>query len=415
MNFFNISSKTGFLPTSDPLEKLPEDYKELQDVIDDLSIIITIPDEIVERVKQIPDYMDQIKDENDSFIIQALFRAYTFITSAYTLEKTYQEFKKSGDYGQARRLLPKNIAVPLVYVSDRLGVYPWLDYHYAYSLGNYVKKNKSGTLHWENLKMACSFTGGKEETGFIMIHVYINELSPLLVSNVLEHKQVQSMYSLKSCASTLQEINHRRREMWHASRHEYNDFRIFIIGIKGNESIFGDGLVYENCFDNKPQQFIGAQDNIIPMMDIFTGIVDYSDNQLTDYLRPKCVQDFLQELRDYYKDNSVYQSLVDTNNVEGLIYLLHIVDEVYLFRNGHWQFVQKYMSNVKYAFGTPNTSLLINQIEAVLEYERVIIKKIQELSNFKMLPYDIYQHFLVFEREYPKKIQLLYSQIENLK
>ena len=51
----------------------------------------------------------------------------------------------------------------------------------------------------------------------------------------------------------------------------------------------------------------------------------------------------------------------------------------------------------------------------VMEYERVIIKKIQELSNFKMLPYDVYQHFLVFEREYPKKIQLLYSQIENLK
>ena len=394
MDFFNISSKNGFLPTSDPLEKLPKNYKELQNIIDDLQFIITIPDQIVEHVKQIPDYTDQIKDENDSFIIQALFRAYTFITSAYILEKVYQEFKKSGEYGQARRVLPKNIAVPLVYVSEILGVYPWLDYHYAYSLGNYVKKNKSGTLHWENLKMACSFTGGKDETGFIMIHVYINELSPLLVSNVLEHKQVKSMYALKSCASTLQEINHRRREMWHASRHErYNDFCIFIMGIKGNESI-----LYENCFENKPQQFIGQngiQDNIILMMDIFTGIVDYYLLDLSSY-RPKCVQDFLQELRDYYKENSVYQNLVDTNNVEGLIYLLHIVDEVYLFRNGHLQFVQKYA-----------TSLLINQIKAVLEYERVIIKKIQELLNFKMLPYDIYQHFLVFEREYPKKIQLL--------
>jgi indoleamine 2,3-dioxygenase len=426
-DFFNISSKHGFLPTSDPLEKLPQTYNELQNVIDDLQCIITIPDKIVERVKQIPDYTDQIKHENDNFIIQALFRAYTFVASAYTLEKAYQEFKKSGEYGKARRLLPKNIAVPLVYVSDKLAVYPWLDYHYAYSLGNYVKKDKSGTLHWENLKMACSFTGGKDETGFIMIHVYINELSPLLVSNVLEHKQVQSMYSLKSCASTLRDINHRRREMWTASRHErYNDFRIFIMGIKGNESIFGDGLVYEDCFENKPQQFrgqTGAQDNIIPMMDIFTGIVDYyPDNQLTDYLldlrsyRPKCVQDFLQELREYYKEHSVYQHLVDTNNVEGLIYLLHIVDEVYLFRNGHWQFVQKYiMSNVKYAVasgGTPITSWLINQIEAVLEYERVIIKKIQELSDVNML---LNEHFSVFESEYPKKMQLLYSQIDELK
>ena len=83
------------------------------------------------------------------------------------------------------------------------------------------------------------------------------------------------------------------------------------------------------------------------------------ENELTKYLldlrsyRPKCIQDFFVDLRLYYKANPILRTLEKTENVEGLIYLLKIVDEVYLFRNGHWQFVQKYiMSNTKYAFET---------------------------------------------------------------
>ena len=114
------------------------------------------------------------------------------------------------------------------------------------------------------------------------------------------------------------------------------------------------------------------------MIDIFTGIVDfYPDNKLTEYLldlrtyRPKCIQNFFVDLREHYNKNPLFKQLTDAKCYEGLVYLLKIVDEVYLFRNGHWQFVQKYiMSNTKYAFatgGTPITTWLINQIESVLE------------------------------------------------
>ena len=33
--------------------------------------------------------------------------------------------------------------------------------------------------------MACSFTGGSDEVGFIMNHVYINEATPNLVKGVI--------------------------------------------------------------------------------------------------------------------------------------------------------------------------------------------------------------------------------------
>lgn len=435
--FFNVSKDHGFLPIREPLAVLPCEYTELQNLINNLHVfqsenreekgVLGIPNEIEKQLTFISDYSSIIEKETDVFVLQALYRAYTFLTSGFTLELAYQEFLSSGNYGIARQILPANIAKPLVLVSSKLDVYPWLDYHYSYSLGNYVKKNPAGDLDWKNLDMACKFTGTSDEIGFIMVHVYINEVSPKLVESVMDYGLNKSVTSLQMCGRTLEEMNRRRRDMWTASRHErYNDFRIFIMGIKGNDKIFGPGLVYDGCFNNEPQQYrgqTGAQDSIIPMIDIFTGIVDfYPDNKLTEYLldlrtyRPKCIQNFFVDLREHYKLNPLFKQLTDAKCYEGLVYLLKIVDEVYLFRNGHWQFVQKYiMSNTKYAFatgGTPITTWLINQIEAVLEYERVIIEYLQanycaQLSDNKL--------WLNLSNSYNKKRGLLVEQVNELR
>ncbi len=318
--------------------------------------------------------------------------------------------------------MPACVAKPFVKVSSILDVYPWLDYHYAYSLGNYVKKDKSGTLDWKNLDMACKFTNSPDEVGFIMVHVYINELSPQLIQGI-------NSQDLKLVSETIEQMNWRRREMWTASRHEkYNDFRVFIMGIKGNETIFGDGLIYSGCDStNQPRQYrgqTGAQDNIIPSLDIFTGIVDYyPENKLTEYLmdlrtyRPKCVQNFLHDLRDKYKSNKLVDKLVARGDLSSLVYLLKTVDQVYLFRNGHWQFVQKYiMSNVKYVFatgGTPITTWLINQIEAVLEYEKDLIKQIKQMDLTK-LNQEVTEIWNGLESSYGSKRKLLEEQVAEL-
>jgi len=435
--FFNVSKDHGFLPIREPLAVLPCEYTELQDLINNLHVfqsenreekgVLGIPNKIEKQLGFIPDYSSIIDKETDVFVLQALYRAYTFLTSGFTLELAYQEFLSSGNYGIARQILPANIAKPLVLVSSKLDVYPWLDYHYSYSLGNYVKKNPVGNLDWKNLDMACKFTGTSDEIGFIMVHVYINEVSPQLVESVMDYGLNKSITSLQMCGNVMQEMNRRRRDMWTASRHErYNDFRIFIMGIKGNDKIFGPGLVYDGCFNNEPQQYrgqTGAQDSIIPMIDIFTGIVDfYPDNKLTEYLldlrtyRPKCIQNFFVDLREHYNKNPLFKQLTDAKCYEGLVYLLKIVDEVYLFRNGHWQFVQKYiMSNTKYAFatgGTPITTWLINQIEAVLEYERVIIEYLQ--SNYCAQLSDN-ELWLNLSNSYNKKRGLLVEQVNELR
>lgn len=401
-NFFEVNHINGFLPKKSPLAVLPEKYNELQVLIDEMPIkkadgtqgLLSRRGDIEKAVNNLSNLKHLVVEEEDVFLIQALFRAYSFLTSAYLLAPAHFNYINTKKYGKAHTVLPSQIAEPFVIVSKKLDVYPFIDYHYSYSLGNYVKIDKSKGYEWENLAMAAKFSGMDDERGFIMLHVDINQHSPELVGSILDYlksdedKNVNQ--SLSKCLSAMKKINERRQIMWQASRWKhYNDFRVFIMGIKGNDEIFGDGVIYEGVSD-KPVQYrgqTGAQDNIIPTADIFTGVIGYyPTNDLTKYLldlrsyRPKCIQNFLSDIKSEMGDNRLFNNLKESKNEKGFCLLLQILDEIYYFRNGHWQFVQKYiMANTKYAKatgGTPIISWIPNQITAVLNYMSDVIELI---------------------------------------
>ena len=431
-NFFEVNHLNGFLPKKNPLAVLPKKYNELQVLVDEMPIkkangqggLLSIEGAIEDAVKKLKNYKDLVKNEDDIFINQALFRAYAFLASAYLLAPSHFSFQKTKKYGKANRVLPSQISEPFALVSKKLDVYPFLDYHYAYSLGNYVKIDDSKGYEWENLAMAAKFSGMDDERGFIMLHVDINQHSPQLIGSILDFINAKDNHgvnqSLNNCLSSMKNINERRQIMWEASRWKhYNDFRVFIMGIKGNHEIFGDGVIYEGVSE-EPVQYrgqTGAQDNIIPTADIFTGVINYyPSNDLTKYLldlrsyRPKCIQNFLSDLKDEMKENRLFDSIKKTNNEEGLCLLIQILDEIYYFRNGHWQFVQKYiMANTKYAKatgGTPIISWIPNQITAVLNYMSDVLELIPDNSSFidKAL----------FSEQLSKKISLLDKQLQLL-
>ena len=431
-NFFEVNHLNGFLPKKSPLAVLPERYSELQVLIDEMPIkkangqggLLSTEGAIEDAVKKLKNYKDLVKNEDDIFINQALFRAYAFLTSAYLLAPSHFSFQKTKKYGKAHRLLPSQLSEPFVLVSEKLDVYPFIDYHYAYSLGNYVKIDNSKGYEWENLAMAAKFSGMDDERGFIMLHVDINQHSPQLVGSILDFIESKDNsgvnQSLNNCLSSMKSINERRQIMWQASRWKhYNDFRVFIMGIKGNDEIFGDGVIYEGISE-EPVQYrgqTGAQDNIIPTADIFTGVIDYyPSNDLTKYLldlrsyRPKCIQNFLSDLKDEMKENRLFNSIKKSKNEEGLCLLIQILDEIYYFRNGHWQFVQKYiMANTKYAKatgGTPIISWIPNQITAVLNYMSDVLELIPDNSNFL--------DKALFTQQLSKKISLLEKQLQLL-
>lgn len=437
-NFFEVNHKNGFLPKNSPLAVLPKKYTELQVLIDEMPIkkddgtdgLLSRRGGIEEAVSNLSNLKHLVSEEEDVFLIQALFRAYSFLTSAYLLAPAHFNYIETKKYGKAHTVLPSQIAEPFVIVSEKLDVYPFIDYHYSYSLGNYIKIDKSKGYEWENLAMAAKFSGMDDERGFIMLHVDINQHSPELVGSILDYLKADDEknvnLSLSKCLSAMKKINERRQVMWQASRWKhYNDFRVFIMGIKGNDEIFGDGVIYEGVSD-KPVQYrgqTGAQDNIIPTADIFTGVIGYyPTNDLTKYLldlrsyRPKCIQNFLSDIKDEMGDNRLFNNLKESENEEGFCLLLQILDEIYYFRNGHWQFVQKYiMANTKYAKatgGTPIISWIPNQITAVLNYMSDVIDLIP--TGTKHLNKDSYLDSINKKKDLlNKQLQLLHGDDYN--
>lgn len=464
----------GFLPAQDPLEKLPERYSNLQSILDQMSIYQ--PDDhkgylaypfLIDQVRDsnlLDNHLAQVEQETDVPVIQALYRGYCFLASALLLEPSYQAYVITGEYGRASRLLPAKIAQPLWCLARKLDVFPWLEYSYAYSLGNYSLRDSSlsrsnGRLDWENLRMAVSFSRTKDEEGFIMVHVDLNQFSRDLVHGVVGmlagcgNGRVKSGQGwtkpeliawLKRIQQTMAQINSRRREMWKASDHrKYNDFRVFIMGIRGNDKVFGEGVRYQGISregeivqglsqaevekrDREDGWHLGqyrgqsgSQDTIIPMMDTVFRVVDYyPQNDLTEYLmdmrqyRPKVFQRLLEDLDKASQGLMERVQMVAGN--DGLVWYLAILDQIYKFRNGHWQFVQKYiMANTKYPVatgGTPIISWIPNQIEATLMGMKkclAMIQADQEVDQMVMLE--------ELREQYPKKVLLLNTQMEELR
>lgn len=430
--FFAVNAQNGFLPQTNPLQQLPESYAALQQLIDDMPILkddgttglLGQEGGIEAAVNALPDFLSLVAEENDPVRLQALFRSYAFIASAYTLAPAHFAFLKTGKYGKAHNRLPAQVARPFVAVSEKLQVFPWLDYHYAYSLGNYKKIDPEGGFNWENLGMCAKFSGMPDERGFIMLHVDINQYSPQLIAGIEKTLQAKHADEMAEGLTQVHQAsiaaNERRKLMWEASRWKhYNDFRVFIMGITGNEDIFGEGLIYEGISEEYRQYRgqTGAQDNIIPTLDIFSGIINfYPKNELTQYLldlrqyRPVCIQRFLEDLRVHMTNHPLLDRLVAAQHSAGFVSLLGILDEVYAFRNGHWQFVQKYiMSNTVYpkaTGGTPIISWIPNQLKAVLATMQ---------HTFNLMP----EHTPGFDRAawldaYNRKEQLLDKQLRTL-
>jgi indoleamine 2,3-dioxygenase len=84
--FFSIDSTNGFLPIKDPLQKLPDKYNDIQSIIDLLPDLIKSDGILELSINNLNNLINFVKLETDIFIIQALYRAYTFLTSAYLLE-----------------------------------------------------------------------------------------------------------------------------------------------------------------------------------------------------------------------------------------------------------------------------------------------------------------------------------------
>lgn len=194
-------------------------------------------------------------------------------SSAYLLEPTDLQYRKTGKYAPGKDRLPAQLAIPMVRLAETLGHFPFMEYASSYALVNWRIKDPNfqgpaGPFSFDNLELIRAFedpTGS--ERGFILVHIEMVSYSGLVVKATQESLAAAARGDVKEFEDGLaalleayQKINKSMETMWSRSKKEdYLNFRSFIFGTapkKGN-AMFPNGVIYEGTSDDSPHYYRG--------------------------------------------------------------------------------------------------------------------------------------------------------------
>lgn len=124
---FMVSTTRGFLPRQDPITTLPNDFDALESILSRMPIKTAsgTPGLLANFTlgptvhKELPDLTSAIEKYRDDLpLMNALYRDYAFLASAYLLEPCHERFMRGENYGLGRQSLPSSIALPIVKVAE---------------------------------------------------------------------------------------------------------------------------------------------------------------------------------------------------------------------------------------------------------------------------------------------------------
>ncbi|TGZ77652.1 hypothetical protein EX30DRAFT_343879 [Ascodesmis nigricans] len=315
---------------------------------------------------EFPNLVEHIeKYRNNQVVISALYRDYSFLASAYLLEPCHHEYQRTSrtTYGLARDLLPENIAVPIAKVAELAGFMPFMEYAGSYALANWKRLDPSKPVEYGNLALIRAFENGLDressEAGFVLVHVdMVRSSGPLVAGawNAVEAVERGEEERLEECLremlEAIQKINACMENMWNKSKpRDYGSFRTFIFGIT-KQSMFPRGVIYEGVSSSTSptrQSFrgeSGANDSIIPLLDIFLDI-PYPHTPLTDILldfrkyRPGNHREFLEWMHRKQETVGMRKMAMKGRGTAEL--WLRLADQVREFRWRHWCFTREYV------------------------------------------------------------------------
>lgn len=119
---FMVSTTRGFLPRADPIVKLPSEFDPLESILSRMPIKtldgspgllakFTLGETVLQ---ELPDLTAAINKYQDNLpLMNALYRDYSFLASAYLLEPCHERFVKGEPYGLGRQTLPSVISLPI--------------------------------------------------------------------------------------------------------------------------------------------------------------------------------------------------------------------------------------------------------------------------------------------------------------
>lgn len=352
---FGFSADRGFLPKTDPvtsfsLEQGNADISKWMTVARELSDYIA-QGVVREKILSLPPLpLESISEKEYEYAMLLC----SYMGHAYVFGGSYAE-----------SFIPSNIAISWCSIAKKLSRPPVLSYA-SYCMNNWRRLDPNGPIEYGNLALIQKFSGGFDESGFVLVHTSIERKAGLLGENLWRTLQFaykrdaekvslylkQASMQLGSILSTLYSIL-----TWCDPYIYYTRVRPYLFGWKNNPAL-PDGVVYGGCFDKKPQKFCGetgAQSSVIPMLDAFLGI-EHPEDRLWHYLQemrtymPWIHEKFLEFLtsharviRGIVKD--IPQDLRDPYN--------QCVLNLYLFRELHRRFAKQYIEDQQEKAGNP--------------------------------------------------------------
>ena len=345
----DINNVEGFIGSKHPLRYLTDKNIDEQK-LEDLAVAIPkllLTNKIRHQIDQLPeDFFSHDLNKYSEVELRLLNVQFSFLAHAYVW----------GDLAPSK-VLCKSIALPWSNISEKLGRPPILSYA-SYCLDNWHKINDDDGVNLNNVALNYNFLGGIDEDWFVTIHVCIEHAANLAIASAfniaLAYQQNTAdektlLKELTNIKTSMLEVNHIFRKMPEKCDPYiyYHRVRPYIFGWKNNPSL-PEGLVYEGCFDDKPQLFrgeTGAQSSIVPALDALLSVVHEKDelreylDEMKSYMPPSH-----RELIKFIEDHS--QVKTDIKNNEELIALFDdCCQEISIFRSQHLQYAADYIHN----------------------------------------------------------------------
>ena len=345
----DINNVEGFIGSKQPLRYLTDKNIDEQK-LEDLAVAIPkllLTNKIRHQIDQLPeDFFSHDLNKYSEVELRLLNVQFSFLAHAYVW----------GDLAPSK-VLCKSIALPWSNISEKLGRPPILSYA-SYCLDNWHKINDDDGVNLNNVALNYNFLGGIDEDWFVTIHVCIEHAANLAIASAfniaLAYQQNTAdektlLKELTNIKTSMLEVNHIFRKMPEKCDPYiyYHRVRPYIFGWKNNPSL-PEGLIYEGCFDDKPQLYrgeTGAQSSIVPALDALLSVVHEKDelreylDEMKSYMPPSH-----RELIKFIEDHS--QVKTDIKNNEELIALFDdCCQEISIFRSQHLQYAADYIHN----------------------------------------------------------------------
>lgn len=290
---FDFSSERGFLPKTDPVTSFSLSCQRgnKEYLLEWSDVARKLPDYIAQKVGRekiisLPELCitDIAPEEYEYAMMLCSFFGNTCVFGGKEIVPT----------------IPRNVAMFWCALAEVLKR-PFSLSYASYCMNNWFRFDQNRPIAMGNLALVQKFGGGVDESGFILPHTDIEAKAGALgiafwnaLKGAYERKPVVVNRWLMTANQafvpilvTLQSLPN-----WCDPYIYYTRVRPHIHGWKDNPAL-PDGVVYEGCFENKPQKKrgeTGAMSSIVPMFDAFLGITHSTKDEFWHYL---------EEMKDY--------------------------------------------------------------------------------------------------------------------